>query len=101
MREPNEPANNSVVISKRINMLDNSGKRGFIFLVDSFVLIVEIRLKLFNKDIVVIDGDDVIREQEPDDLDRAENVKRHSVELMGLGFVVLVVLVKLNYQRFW
>lgn len=97
MREPNEPANNSVVISKRINMLDNSGKRGFIFLVDIFVLIVEIRLKLFNKDIVVIDSDDVIREQEPDDLDRAENVKRHSVELMGLGFVVLVVLVKLNY----
>ncbi len=82
-------------------MLDNSGKRGIIFLVNSFVLIVEIWLKLFNKDIVVIDSDNVIREQEPDDLDRAENVKRHSVELMGLGFVVLVVLVKINYQRFW
>jgi hypothetical protein len=97
MREPNEPANNSVVISKRINMLDSIGKRGFIFVVNSFVLIVEIRLKLFNKDIVVIDSDDVVREQEPDDLNRVENVKRHSVELMGLGFVVLVVLVKLNY----
>ncbi len=64
-------------------MLHNTGKSGVIFLVHRFVLIVEIWLKLFNKVVVVVDSDDVVREQEPDYLNRAEDGESHFVELLG------------------
>ena len=61
MRYPDQPAYDLVIVRKRVDMLKDTDILRRIFKVNRIVLVIEIRLKLFNKVVVIVDCRDVVR----------------------------------------